>query len=212
MHASQWAMRAKVAMRRRRTAAPYSEYLSIFLATLTRRRSRAVFRRPMRVVVCCLGRKHCKAQLETKQKHYSIASTGTKLRWNINLFFYHRENRLMFINFFRKLKILSSSWPFKLQWLHGPRGMEFIIIINVDYFGRCDFVMLGRYSSSEQRHAQGLINRTRYTEPRIIFSIDGVLSQCFVRGPMSCIQAYIFACLSLYSLVMIHHISNGCSD
>lgn len=62
MQASQWAMRAKVAMRRRRTAAPYSEYLSIFLATLTRRRSRAVFRRPMRVVVCRLGRNHCKAR------------------------------------------------------------------------------------------------------------------------------------------------------
>lgn len=51
MQANQWAIRAKVAMRRSRTAAPYSEYLSIFLATLTSLRSRAVFRRPIRVVV-----------------------------------------------------------------------------------------------------------------------------------------------------------------
>ena len=51
MQASQWATRAKADMRRMRTAAPYSEYLSIFLATLTRRSRRAVFSRPINVVV-----------------------------------------------------------------------------------------------------------------------------------------------------------------
>lgn len=48
-------MSAKVAMSRSRTAAPYSEYLSIFRATLTKRRSLAVFSRPMRVVVWSSG-------------------------------------------------------------------------------------------------------------------------------------------------------------
>lgn len=52
MHASQCAMSAKVAIRSRSTAAPYSEYLSIFLATLTKRNKRAVFSKPIRVVVC----------------------------------------------------------------------------------------------------------------------------------------------------------------
>ncbi len=51
MQASQCAMSANVAMRRMRTAAPYSEYRSIFRATLTRRSRRAVFSRPIRVVV-----------------------------------------------------------------------------------------------------------------------------------------------------------------
>lgn len=51
MQANQCAMRAKVAMSSNSTAAPYSEYLSIFLATLTSRNSLAVFSRPMSVVV-----------------------------------------------------------------------------------------------------------------------------------------------------------------
>lgn len=51
MQASQWAMRAKVAINNTSTAAPYSEYLSIFLATLTSRSKRAVFNNPIRVVV-----------------------------------------------------------------------------------------------------------------------------------------------------------------
>ena len=69
MQASQWATRAKALMRRIRTAAPYSEYLttimmmmmmmimmmtnlSILRATLTSRSKRAVFSSPMSVVVC----------------------------------------------------------------------------------------------------------------------------------------------------------------
>lgn len=52
MQASQWAISAKVAISNNRTAAPYSEYLSILRATLTSLRSRAVFRRPINVVVC----------------------------------------------------------------------------------------------------------------------------------------------------------------
>lgn len=52
MQANQCAMRAKVAISSSKTAAPYSEYLSIFLATRTRRRSRAVFSKPIKVVVC----------------------------------------------------------------------------------------------------------------------------------------------------------------
>ena len=52
IQANQWAMRANVAMSRRRTAAPYSEYLSILRATRTNRRRRAVFNKPIKVVVC----------------------------------------------------------------------------------------------------------------------------------------------------------------
>lgn len=51
MQASQCAMSTNVDIRSTRTAAPYSEYLSIFLATRTRRSSRAVFNRPISVVV-----------------------------------------------------------------------------------------------------------------------------------------------------------------
>jgi len=40
-----------VAIKSNKTAAPYSLYLSIFLATLTRRSRRAVFKSPIRVVV-----------------------------------------------------------------------------------------------------------------------------------------------------------------
>lgn len=45
-------MRANVAMSSSRTAAPYSEYLSILRATLTSLSSLAVFNSPIRVVVC----------------------------------------------------------------------------------------------------------------------------------------------------------------
>lgn len=51
MQAIQCAMSANVAIRSKRTAAPYSEYLSIFLATRTNLKSRAVFKRPINVVV-----------------------------------------------------------------------------------------------------------------------------------------------------------------
>lgn len=51
IHAIQWAIKANVAINKRSTAAPYSLYLSIFRATLTKRRSLAVFNKPMRVVV-----------------------------------------------------------------------------------------------------------------------------------------------------------------
>lgn len=51
-HASQCAISTNVAIRRSRTAVPYSEYLSILRATRTSRSRRAVFRRPMSVVVC----------------------------------------------------------------------------------------------------------------------------------------------------------------
>lgn len=44
-------MSTKVDIRSTSTAAPYSEYLSIFLATRTRRSSRAVFSNPISVVV-----------------------------------------------------------------------------------------------------------------------------------------------------------------
>ena len=49
--ANQWAARAKPTLRSTRRAVPYSEYRSSFRATRTRRRRRAVFRRPIRVVV-----------------------------------------------------------------------------------------------------------------------------------------------------------------
>lgn len=52
MQASQCAISANMHMRSIRTAAPYSEYLSNFRATLTKRSSLAVFRRPINVVVC----------------------------------------------------------------------------------------------------------------------------------------------------------------
>lgn len=51
IHASQCAIRANVAISNNNTAAPYSEYLSIFLATLTKRKRRAVFNKPIKVVV-----------------------------------------------------------------------------------------------------------------------------------------------------------------
>jgi len=51
IQANQWAMRAKVAMSNNNMAAPYSEYLSNFLATRTRRNNLAVFNKPIRVVV-----------------------------------------------------------------------------------------------------------------------------------------------------------------
>lgn len=51
MHASQWAMSTKVHMSKKRTAAPYSEYRSSFLATRTNRNSRAVFRRLVKVAI-----------------------------------------------------------------------------------------------------------------------------------------------------------------
>ena len=49
--ASQWAIKAKVAISNNNMDNPYSEYLSNFLATLTSRNNRAVFNSPMRVVV-----------------------------------------------------------------------------------------------------------------------------------------------------------------
>ena len=52
IHAIQWALRAKVPIKSSKTAAPYSLYLSIFLATLTSRKRRAVFNSPIKVVVC----------------------------------------------------------------------------------------------------------------------------------------------------------------
>ena len=52
IHANQWAIRAKVAINNNIKAAPYSEYLSSFLATLTSRNNLAVFNSPMSVVVC----------------------------------------------------------------------------------------------------------------------------------------------------------------
>ena len=52
IHASQWAIKANVAMSRTKTAAPYSEYRSIFLATRTNLSNLAVFNRPINVVVC----------------------------------------------------------------------------------------------------------------------------------------------------------------
>lgn len=52
MQANQWAMRAKVAINSNNTAAPYSEYLSIFLATLTNLNNLAVFSKPVNVAVC----------------------------------------------------------------------------------------------------------------------------------------------------------------
>lgn len=62
-------MSAKVAMRSSRTAAPYSEYLSIFRATLTRRRSLAVFSRPMRVVVWSSGTARQSAAVFSVRRH-----------------------------------------------------------------------------------------------------------------------------------------------
>lgn len=52
MHASQWAISANVAISSSSTAAPYSEYRSIFRATRTSLSSRAVFSSPISVVVC----------------------------------------------------------------------------------------------------------------------------------------------------------------
>lgn len=52
MQANQCAIRANVAIKSTSTAAPYSEYRSIFRATRTRRSNRAVFNSPIKVVVC----------------------------------------------------------------------------------------------------------------------------------------------------------------
>lgn len=52
IQASQCAIKANVAIRSTKTAAPYSEYLSILRATLTNLNKRAVLRRPIKVVVC----------------------------------------------------------------------------------------------------------------------------------------------------------------
>ena len=49
--ASQWAIKAKPNIKRKSKAMPYSEYRSAFLATLTNRKRRAVFNKPIRVVV-----------------------------------------------------------------------------------------------------------------------------------------------------------------
>lgn len=65
IHASQWAIRANVAIRSSKTAAPYSEYLSIFLATLTSRSKRAVFNKPINVVV---WNRDIKLQFSNKKK------------------------------------------------------------------------------------------------------------------------------------------------
>ena len=51
IQANQWAIRANVAISRMSTAAPYSEYLSIFLATRTNLSNLAVLSNPMSVVV-----------------------------------------------------------------------------------------------------------------------------------------------------------------
>lgn len=51
MQASQCAINANVAIRRTKTAAPYSEYRSIFRATRTNRNNRAVFNSPINVAV-----------------------------------------------------------------------------------------------------------------------------------------------------------------
>ena len=51
IQANQWAIRANVAISRISTAAPYSEYLSIFLATRTNLSNLAVLSNPMSVVV-----------------------------------------------------------------------------------------------------------------------------------------------------------------
>lgn len=71
--ASQCAISTKVAMRRRRTAVPYSEYLSIFRATRTSRNKRAVFNKPMSVVVC-KHRKHTEKAVRRSQKAISSAA------------------------------------------------------------------------------------------------------------------------------------------
>lgn len=51
IQANQCAINANVAIKSINTAAPYSEYRSIFLATRTNRNRRAVFNSPINVVV-----------------------------------------------------------------------------------------------------------------------------------------------------------------
>ena len=87
MQASQWATKAKADMRRMRTAAPYSEYLSIFRATRTSRSRRAVFSKPINVVVWKRkyfipphNRKYLSARKYLKTYHYSLRFTNLKYK------------------------------------------------------------------------------------------------------------------------------------
>ena len=68
IHANQWAIRAKIAISNNNMAAPYSEYLSNFLQTLTSRNNLAVFNNPIRVVVWNKRRQN-KNRIYQKYKH-----------------------------------------------------------------------------------------------------------------------------------------------
>lgn len=79
--ASQCAMSTKVAIKRRRTAVPYSEYRSIFRATRTSRSSLAVFSRPISVVVCNQQNAHLSTLGHRWQTNSVLAANGTQA-WN----------------------------------------------------------------------------------------------------------------------------------
>lgn len=83
IQASQCAIRTKVAIRSRRTAVPYSEYRSILRATRTRRSKRAVFNRPMSVVVC-EHRKHTEKPNDRREA-ISVAAFGTQAVYEVRV-------------------------------------------------------------------------------------------------------------------------------
>lgn len=56
---------------------PYSEYLSILRATRTSRNKRAVFNKPMRVVVC-KHRKHTEKAVQQSHEAISLAAYRTQ--------------------------------------------------------------------------------------------------------------------------------------
>lgn len=192
MQASQWAMRAKVAMRRRRTAAPYSEYLSIFLATLTRRRSRAVFRRPMRVVVCRLGRNHCKARRRHDKAllycfHWDLDSPRHQT------FPIMVGKKLIFLDF-------GESWKFPkffTIWLTmsaRSQGHE----VHYHYWrGSWCYTVVHAFRS-------WLISRTHYTESRTV-NTGALLTRGFVCDLWVVFKHYMYSPATILEGNLYHH-------
>lgn len=139
MQASQCAMSTKVDIRSTSTAAPYSEYLSIFLATRTRRSSRAVFSNPISVVVykessLVCGFLFCNRTHQTHSRNclkFLLNYSSSFILLNATSPLFHTQKM--------KLKFCRRDWwsrknlqaiQFKCKW---PRRQDF----NGKYFQLC---------------------------------------------------------------------------
>ena len=131
MQESQCAISRKVASSNMSTAAPYSEYLSNFRATRTNRNRRAVFKRPINVVVC-KRRKHERfhtwsritRKREAKQKRVRFTlplTTGLQStqRADMGIAIWHFQSR-------RHLCPTFMSFIAFRPYVHNAKGDKFI--------------------------------------------------------------------------------------